>query len=178
MAFQLLSRSDNWKHTDNVAPWIEIINVLSSAAGPDGMIEGQMRDIAAEGRDIRIDDLRRLHELKTGAMFRASVASGAILGGATAVQRRHLDDYALSLGLAFQVVDDILDVEGDASVMGKSTGADERMDKSTYPKLMGMAKSRSFANTLVSDSLKALHNFDNRSDPLRAIAAYIVERAR
>jgi geranylgeranyl diphosphate synthase type II len=178
MAFHLLSLPENWKQTNDAAAWMEIINVLSSAAGPDGMIEGQIRDIAAEGRDIHLDDLRRLHELKTGAMFRASVASGAILGGATAEERRHLDDYALSLGLAFQVVDDILDVEGDAAVMGKSPGADERMGKSTYPKLMGVEASRAFAGKLVADCLKALHYFDNRSDPLRAIAAYIVERAR
>lgn len=178
LAFQILSRPDNWQPSGDSRPWLKVIRVLSTAAGPDGMIEGQLRDIAAQEHSVDIETLKGLHELKTGAIIRASVAAGAILGGASETQLKHLDNYARKIGLAFQVADDILDLEGDPGLMGKSRGSDVRLSKSTYPKLMGIEASKDFARELIDDSLKALDFFDTRSEPLRAIARYVIDRKR
>ena len=108
--------------------------------------------------------------------LRAAVACGALVGGANPQQMDDLENYAGQIGLAFQVADDILNVEGDPHLMGKATGTDAIRGKATYPDLMGLEESKQFARTLVKDALQALENFDNRSDPLRAIARYIIER--
>lgn len=178
LAFQVLSRPENRFRKNDSQQWLRVVHVLAVAAGPDGMIEGQIRDIAAEGKGLDRRHLQALHELKTGAMIRASVAIGGILGGASEAELTQLERYAQKIGLAFQVMDDILDVEGDPHTMGKRGGADERLSKSTYPRLMGIDASKDLALQLVDDGLKAIGNFDNKSDPLRAIARYIVTRKR
>ncbi len=178
LAFQFLASPRNWEKTGDSGPWMRVIAELASAAGPDGMIEGQIRDLAAEKSPPALEDLQKLHELKTGAMIRASLACGAVLGGATDEQYQALQRYAGRIGLAYQVMDDILDVEGDPRRLGKETGADARRNKATYPRIMGMEASREFSRGLVDAALKAISKFDNRSDPLRAIAMYIVERKR
>ena len=177
LAFQTLARaaSGSRKSPDL---WIQIINILATASGCRGMIEGQMRDIAAEKTPLALDELEKTHALKTGALIVASVKTGAILGGGSRTRVRRLGEYAAHIGLAFQVMDDILNITGDPKHMGKATGTDLERNKSTYPGLMGLAGSREFAADLILKALQALYNFDNRSEPLRALANYITARKR
>ncbi len=158
--------------------WLRVIREIAAAAGHHGMIEGQMRDIAAETTPLDREALEAMHSLKTGALIRASVRAGAMLGGGTETEIDALDRYAAQIGLAFQVTDDILNVEGDPAVMGKAAGTDASRNKSTYPGLMGLTASRSFARKLVENALQALDAFNAASDPLRAIARYILDRKR
>lgn len=157
---------------------LAVIRRISAAAGPRGMVEGQMRDMAAEGTALDAWALQEMHGLKTGAMIEASVASGAILAGADPESLSALIRYARKIGLAFQVADDILNVEGDPEKMGKAVGTDQLRKKSTYPSLMGMDGAKAFAEGLVAEALDALIPFDKWAGPLRAIAAYIITRKR
>ncbi|MFC1812238.1 polyprenyl synthetase family protein [Thermodesulfobacteriota bacterium] len=177
LAFQILSSIDS-DLKDHASKWLCVIHSISRAAGYQGMVGGQMKDMASEGILLTLDNLKEMHALKTGALINASVYSGALLGGANSKQIKRLEQYAENIGLAFQVVDDILNVEGDPEVMGKATGTDKTRRKSTYPSLMGLKQSKEFAKQLVNTALQALDNFDKRSDPLRAIAWYIIERKR
>jgi geranylgeranyl diphosphate synthase type II len=137
-----------------------------------------MKDIAAEGTLLSLKDLEKMHALKTGALIQASIITGAILGDGSFEQIEKLKIYANNIGLAFQVTDDILNVEGDSTVMGKDVGTDQAREKNTYPSTLGIEKSKGFAKKLVNNALQALDNFDNKSDPLRAIAHYIIARKR
>lgn len=157
---------------------LEVIHLIATAAGHKGMIGGQMKDIAAEGRLIDLEELQKMHLLKTGALIEASVISGAILGNGTGDQITKLRFYAKNIGLAFQVADDILNIEGNPDVMGKNIGTDQARGKSTYPSILGMEKSKEFAEKMVNDALKELEFFDNKAEPLRSIARYIIERKR
>lgn len=158
--------------------WMQSLATLARAAGFRGMVEGQVRDIASQNQRLKLQALEALHRLKTGALIEASVVIGALLGEAGPSQVSALKTYAGHIGLAFQVADDILDVEGDTVVMGKPTGSDAKLHKNTYPALMGLANSKDLARHLVQMALQALEGFDTKADPLRAIAAYIVERNR
>ena len=179
MAFQVLSGVETAnKDACYARAWLKIIQRISRAAGCWGMVEGQMRDISAENNRLSRSELERLHTLKTGALIEAAVYSGAILGNGTSEQIERLEAYAGYIGLAFQVKDDILNVEGDPDHLGKSVGTDELLQKSTYPSIMGLKESRAFAIKLIDKAMIALEPFDNRSDPLRAIALYIIERKR
>ena len=177
LAFQILS-SINLINENNSSNRLKVVHKISFAAGYNGMIEGQMRDIASEGTLLSLEQLESMHSLKTGAIIEASIFSGAILGGGTQKQIDQLEIYAKNIGLAFQVTDDILNVEGDPALMGKAVGTDNARGKSTYPSIMGLNKSRQFAKKLVHNALQALDDFDNNSDSLRAIACYIIERKR
>jgi geranylgeranyl diphosphate synthase type II len=157
---------------------LEIVHILASAAGYRGMIQGQMLDIASEGTRLTLNELTALHALKTGALIEASVRCGTIIGGASNSQIDQLGRYAQYIGLAFQVSDDILNVEGDPTIVGKSVGTDQLRQKNTFPALLGLEESKEFANQLVRQSLEAIATFDDKSNPLRAIARYIVERKR
>ncbi len=176
LAFEVLGDAGLKAPSDRCRAWLRVIDTIGRASGCRGMIEGQARDIANEGIKINRSDLQAMHELKTGALIRASVGSGAILGGGTEEQVNHLDRYAQKIGLAFQVVDDILNITGDPEKMGKAVGTDAERQKNTYPALMGLEKSRKFADSLIDSALQALSIFGNNADPLRAIAKYIVER--
>ena len=177
MAFEILSsvESADKDHTFNR---LRVIQTIAIAAGCKGMIEGQMQDIAAEGNLLGLENLKKMHRLKTGALIEASVISGTILGEGNHDQIETLKNYARNIGLAFQITDDILNVEGDPDIMGKDVGTDQARGKSTYPSILGMAKSKEFAKKLVNDALKVLDNFDNKADPLRAIAHYVVVRKK
>ena len=177
LAFQILS-TNNFTNENQALKWLRVLHHIVSAAGYEGMIEGQMRDIASEGIQLEIEALAKMHALKTGALIKASIHAGAVLGDGSQKQIEQLRIYAKNIGLAFQVIDDILDVEGDPAVMGKSVGTDQTRNKNTYPALMGIKESRAFARKLVNNALQALNYFDNKSDPLRAIAQYIIERER
>ena len=177
LAFEILSLIE-FNKNKNALKWLHVINIIAKAAGYKGMIEGQMKDIAAEGTLLSLKDLEKMHALKTGALIQASIITGAILGDGNFEQIEKLKIYANNIGLAFQVTDDILNVEGDSTVMGKDVGTDQAREKNTYPSTLGIEKSKGFAKKLVNNALQALDNFDNKSDPLRAIAHYIIARKR
>ncbi len=175
LAFQTLS-SVKCKTEKQALQLLNVIQIIAQASGYKGMIEGQMRDMASEGIVLDSDSLEKMHGLKTGALIEASTCSGAILGGGTPTEIEQLKIYAKNIGLAFQVADDILNVEGDPAVLGKAVGTDETRSKSTYPSILGLEESKAMAENIVTNALKALENFDSRSDPLRAVANYIIER--
>ena len=160
------------------AVWVQTLALIAKAAGHEGMIEGQMRDMAAEGQALSADRLKELHGLKTGALITASIKAGAVIGGADEGVLSSLEVYGRCIGLAFQVVDDILNETGDPLVMGKAVGTDHIRQKSTYPALMGLAGARRMASDLVAEALRNLAIFDSKADPLRAIARYVIERQR
>ena len=177
LAFQVLSSVQST--TGNQASgWLKVIHIISTAAGYRGMIRGQMLDMAAEGQHLTVDELKSMHALKTGALIEASLLCGALLAGARKRQMGILKTYARSIGLAFQVTDDILNVEGNPKIMGKAVGTDELREKSTYPAILGLERSRQFAKDLVDEALQALEVFDKKADPLRALATYIIDRKR
>ncbi len=160
------------------AKQLRIIATIAKAAGNRGMIEGQMRDMLAQEQSIDLKALERIHHLKTGALIEAAVTTGAIAGGATEKQVDALSTYARNIGLAFQVTDDILNVEGDPEIMGKSTGTDSLNQKATYPVLLGLDESKKYAAELIAIALQSLEIFDNKAKPLVSIAQYIIERKR
>lgn len=176
LAFQVLS-AERIPSKDPLIQ-LKIIDIISHAAGEQGMIEGQMRDMESEGRILSREELEGIHRLKTGALIRASVKSGALSAGANERQIEALDRYASHIGLAFQVADDILNVTGDPKLMGKATGTDESQNKATYPSLLGLDQSKMFAKQCVDMALNELSMFDERAEPLRAIATYTIERNR
>lgn len=174
-AFHLMCRPE-YSAAIEPSDLIKVIQIISRAAGYEGMVGGQVVDIQMEGREVDRATLEFIHTHKTAAMIEASVRSGAVLGGADQRQEETLSRYGQKIGLAFQISDDILDIEGDSEVMGKKTGADLSRNKATYPALFGMERSKEMQKALVEDSITDLNSFDNRADPLRKIASYIIER--
>lgn len=178
LAFEVLATSACQLGKDAQSLWLQAISRIASAAGHQGMIEGQMRDMAFEGKAIPVDHLEALHRLKTGRMIEAAVSSGALVSGASDSQQKALNVYGRYIGLAFQVADDILNVIGDPKRLGKATGTDDMRGKNTYPSLLGLEAAQRFAERLVGSALKALDEFDHKADPLRSIARYVIERNR
>ncbi len=174
-AFKVLARTRS-KRAD-AAVILEVVAELSDAAGSAGMVIGQALDIMSEGQPTDLDTLEYLHARKTGALFLASVRGGGRLGGADPAQLQALTEYGSALGLAFQVRDDLLDVEASTEQLGKRTHKDDAHGKATYPALIGVEKSRAFAHELVDRAIGALAAFDGRAEPLRRIASFVVERA-
>jgi len=177
LAFEVLSSVD-FEDGNQAAQRLQVIRLISEAAGYQGMIQGQMLDIASESIKLSAAELQTMHRLKTGALIETSLACGALLAGADHRQRDLLNDYARKIGLAFQVADDILNVEGNPELMGKAVGTDSQREKSTYPSVLGIQASREFSKQLVREALQALETFDKQADPLRAIARYIIARKR
>jgi len=155
---------------------LQTVADLAEAAGSRGMVGGQVIDLQSEGASLSLDELKCLHAGKTGALFLASVTGGARLGGASEPQLANLRHYARALGLAFQVVDDLLDVEATTEQMGKRTHKDGAAGKATFPSLLGIDKSRQFARELEQQAHHALAGFGPGAEPLRAIATFVVER--
>ncbi len=179
LAFEILSITKNTDSKVFLERRLRVINIISAAAGYNGMIAGQMKDIASEGLNLELDDLKHMHSLKTGALIVTSLMAGAVMCGSKPEEIDALKSYGKHIGLAFQVADDILNIEGDPKLMGKAVGTDQELEKSTYPSHMGLEQSRNFAQDLVKNALNDLDIFTkNRSAPLRAIARYIVERNR
>jgi len=175
LAFETLAKAG--EASDQVAfKWISVAKKLAAAAGCKGMIEGQMLDMAAEGEPLTIDRLERLHHLKTGLMIESALAIGACLGGGNSEQEQRLTLFGRKIGLAFQVADDILNVKGDPQQMGKAVGTDQARGKNTYPSILGLSESELFARDLIVSAKQALDLFDDKADPLRAIANYIIDR--
>ncbi|MEE9257570.1 MAG: farnesyl diphosphate synthase [bacterium] len=155
---------------------LEGIRVLAEAVGAAGMVGGQLLDIRAGGHVQRPAELEEIHRRKTGAMIRASVYLGGLLGGADAAQLGALSRYGEKAGLAFQIVDDVLDVEGEAALLGKSTGSDEAQQKATYPALHGLEASKEMAKRAVEEALDALSAFPGGASALASLARFIVLR--
>ncbi len=149
---------------------------LSHASGAQGMVAGQMIDLASVGQTLDVSALENMHRHKTGALICASVRMGAIAGGASESQLNALTIYAEALGLAFQVQDDILDVEGDTQTLGKQAGADAALDKPTYPALMGLEQAKIKARELIDKGLSALDSFGDEAHLLRELARYVIQR--
>ncbi len=176
LAFQILSDAED--PPTGPSRRLAVVNRLAAASGVAGMVEGQMRDIASEGRGLSFDELTALHAMKTGALIEAAVCCGALWCGADDPMLEPLTEYGRRIGLAFQVVDDILNVEGDPEKLGKSVGTDADRRKNTYPSLLGLEASRRMAAEQVNAALKVLEPLDRRADPLRAIARYVIDRDR
>ncbi|RUT32157.1 MULTISPECIES: (2E,6E)-farnesyl diphosphate synthase [Pseudomonas] len=156
---------------------LRMVAALALAAGPAGMVGGQAIDLGSVGIKLDQTALEFMHRHKTGALIEASVQLGALASGhASADDLQALNLYARAVGLAFQVQDDILDVESDTATLGKRQGADIARDKPTYPALMGLDGAKAYALELRDQALNALQSFDTTADPLRALARYIVER--
>ena len=174
-AFELLSHPDV-QQTISPSAQLRMINIIAKAIGPKGMVGGQSLDLAAEGQTIPFDHLRLIHGYKTGALITASVQAGAIFGMADEKQFAALSQYGVQIGLAFQIVDDLLDVEGTTEDLGKTAGADAQRNKATYPAFFGVAKTKLMALEAVEAAVTALEIFDAKAEPLRALARYIYER--
>ncbi len=155
---------------------LEVQQLLSEAAGYRGMVGGQMLDLMAEGRRITLKELEIVHRLKTGALLIAATRAGALAGGGSPPQVAALTAYGERFGLAFQITDDLLDVEGEAAEMGKAPGMDAKRQKATYPALLGVETSRQRAGRLVQEALAELEPFKERAAPLRELARYLLVR--
>lgn len=163
--------------TENYDPKnvLKLIRKVADATGNEGMIAGQVIDLQSEGQKIDLDRLKTLHRHKTGALIRIAVEAPAILCGASHEIRNNLVTYGEAIGLAFQIADDILDIEGGAE-LGKDIGSDIEKGKATYPALMGMDGAKQEAAKVLEEALTALNNFGEKAEPLRQIAKFIVER--
>lgn len=158
---------------------LKMVASLGHASGSRGMVGGQALDLEAEGKELTLAELESLHIHKTGALIRASVMLGALCSP-NHDQRRleQLDHYAKCIGLAFQIQDDILDVEGSTEELGKNSGADALLRKATYPGLLGLKESREHALGLIDDALASLNDFDQNADCLRDIARFVIDRRK
>lgn len=152
------------------------VGELARAAGVSGMVGGQQYDLSAEGQALTLEALQNIHACKTGALIRVSLRLGAILAGADDARLDALSAYGEQLGLAFQITDDILDVTGDQAALGKTVGSDAANGKSTYPALVGLDRARQLAREAVDSAIGALNEFDQRAEPLRLLAQYVLER--
>lgn len=155
---------------------LQVVREMSVAAGPNGMVGGQVIDMLSEGKKISMAELRKMHMGKTGALFRAAIRSGAIMAGADEKQLEALTTYADCFGLAFQITDDILDVVGDEAVIGKPVGSDERNDKSTYVTLTSLEEARRLAADTVEKAVGALQIFGDKASFLRELVEMLLER--
>ena len=174
-AFEVMAAPDL---TNRFAPAVllEATHCLARAAGFSGMVGGQVVDMASEGRAVSLDVLEYIHRHKTAALLAAAVTIGGLLGGGSAEQVAALKRYGQTIGLAFQIADDVLDVEGDSAALGKQVGQDEKHGKATYPALLGMEASRRRAAALLNEALAALSDFDVAAERLRQLARFIVNR--
>lgn len=173
LAFEVLADPDT--HS-NPEVRCRLVTALARAAGAHGMVGGQMIDLSAAGQDMDIGEITRLQRLKTGALIGFACEAGAILGQAGEPQQEALRGYAHDLGLAFQIADDLLDVEGTAEEVGKAVGKDADRGKATFVSILGPERARDQATMLVEQAAAHLAIFDEKADFLRKVARYIVER--
>ena len=173
VAFELIARNGSTLSSPRI---VDAILMISQATGMHGMVGGQVVDMESENQAIELETLQYIHAHKTGALLTASSVVGALLCGADTNQIDGLTQYGKSIGLAFQIADDILDIVGDEEKIGKPVGSDEGNNKATYPKLFGLDASRKMAHEEVGVAIDSLVNFGPAAEPLRSIARYIVER--
>ena len=175
MAFEVLSDPRRLKAVP-AGRLVAIIREIARASGVFGMVGGQVVDMVSEGQDIDFPTLEYIHTHKTGALIRASVRVGALYARASEKRLKALTRYGEMVGLAFQIADDILDVVGDRKVTGKDAGSDLKKGKKTFPGFYGLDESRRRAKEVVDRALEALKGFDRKADPLRELAAFIINR--
>jgi geranylgeranyl diphosphate synthase type II len=173
LAFELLA-----KEIDEPETTVGLIKELAEAAGPAGMVAGQMADLEAEDGRVNRDKLRRIHINKTAKMFRCAAAMGGICGGANERQLKCLREYGLKIGLGFQIADDILDVSASSEHLGKTSGKDAKQGKATYPAIVGLEKSRKLAKRVADEAVAALKPFGKKADVLRQLAKMLLNRTR
>ena len=174
LAFRLIA--DNAARVRDPRIVCEVVAEVAAAAGTDGMVGGQVVDIESEGKTVAPETLDFIHARKTAALIRVSLRAGARLSGARPEALEAIGRAGGSLGLAFQIVDDILDVEGSLEELGKTAGSDERKQKATYPALHGVEASRRRARVLIDEANAALEPLGPAAAPLRALAEFILER--
>jgi len=172
LAFRLVA--DNARKTNISA--LDVVVDIADAAGHGGMVAGQVADLEAEGRQVGADTVDYIHAHKTGALIRTSLRAGAMLCGAGAEQVRALSVAGADLGLAFQIVDDILDVVASSEELGKTAGKDQIQQKATYPAIHGIEASRARAALLIRDAEEALRVLGPPAEPIRALGRFILER--
>ncbi|NEO28145.1 MAG: polyprenyl synthetase family protein [Kamptonema sp. SIO4C4] len=177
----LLTYAFEWiaTQTPNVPPQrvLRVVGRLARAFGPAGVVGGQVVDVESEGKtNITVETLHYIHTHKTGALLEACVVCGAILAGATEQDLQRLAKYAQNIGLAFQIVDDILDITATQEELGKTAGKDLQAQKATYPSLWGLDKSKQEADHLIEEAIASLDDYGNRAIPLKALAQYITAR--
>lgn len=171
-AFEWVSETDGLSDTQK----IKLVKLLSKSVGFDGMVGGQAMDIAAEGKSLDVSALKEVHLRKTGALIEASVLAGAICGEANAEQIEALGRFSRNIGLAFQVMDDVLDVTASSETLGKTAGKDITADKSTYVACMGVDAASAYANDLLNEALALLSPFGQAADALSALSRLLVHR--
>jgi len=176
-AFQIMSQPSAVSGQQS-ALILKSIHEIAKAAGSTGMVGGQVVDIESEGKEVAFPVLEYIHIHKTGELILASVRAGAILAGAENKELETITRYGEAIGLAFQIADDIIDVEGNKEDVGKNIGGDAKKGKVTYPSILGVDESRKRARELVDMAITALKDFDRKAEPLREIARYIVERKK
>jgi len=154
----------------------KVIRIISRAAGSAGMVGGQVVDMESEGQEIDLPTLEYIHIHKTGALIKASIEVGALLGGANEIEYKKLTRYGELAGLAFQIADDILDVTADQDELGKDVGSDAARGKATYVSLLGLRQARERADELRDMALETLSEFGDKAEPLRQIMKFIIER--
>lgn len=173
LAFEILA--DTATHPDaNIR--VQLIAALAKASGHHGMVGGQMIDMTADDHDLGQNDIYRLQQMKTGALISFSVEAGAIMGRADSRMHQHLQGYARDLGLAFQIADDLLDVESTAEEAGKATGKDAEAGKATLLGLMGLERAKQQAQILTDQAIEHLKEFDDNASLLRAVAHFAINR--
>lgn len=173
LAFEVLADRDT--HSDPHVR-VELVRKLAEASGPQGMVGGQMLDLIGEDQEFDLGTISRMQRMKTGKLMSFACEAGAILGKADDVHKRALNNYAFDLGLAFQVTDDILDVEAPAGVTGKPANQDEKAGKSTFVSTMGKTEAKSRAQMLVDQAISHLKVFNGRADMLEELARYVLQR--
>lgn len=172
-AFKLMSAQTNDRDERLI---LELIHEIAHASGISGMVGGQVVDIESEGKEVTLPTIQYIHTHKTGALILASIRVGARLGGADPKTLKAFTQYGEKVGLAFQIIDDILNVEGEFSQLGKSTGSDVIKRKATYPGLLGVEESRRIAKELIKSAIESLISFGPEVDPLRKIAWFMISR--
>jgi len=170
----MASTADKYEGRERVL--LDVINLVASAAGYQGMVGGQMLDLLAEGRRVTLKELETIHRTKTGALLTAAVRAGALMGGGNRVEVTALTTYGEKFGLAFQITDDLLDVEGETAEMGKAAGMDEKHQKATYPAVLGLEATRAWSRRLVAEAVASLESFQTKAEPLRELAQYLLVR--
>jgi geranylgeranyl pyrophosphate synthase len=175
LAFSVLANLD----TAPPGAAIKLVRLITLACGSTGMTGGQSIDLAAEGNTLTADELERMYSLKTGALIHAAVVSACLLHDKPdADDASALDEFGRDIGIAFQIKDDILDIEGDTDTIGKPQGSDESLNKATYPALFGIDASRARCDELLTSALHQLERFGDSAAPLEWLAKYIVERGQ
>jgi geranylgeranyl diphosphate synthase type II len=175
LAFNLMASYGLDKNGEKKA-LLRVIDLIASAAGYKGMVGGQMVDISYEGKDPDPTVVEYIHRNKTGALIAASVTAGTILAGGNEEGVKSINRYGQQIGLAFQIADDILNIEGDRNVMGKGIGSDKVKGKITYPSVFGISESKNIQTRLIDHAIESLNRFDERAEPLRDLARYIINR--